>query len=59
MVLGESLEDAEGTTHRMAGLLPVATSYARRRLHPRGRPSASVTSARASSVPGGGVSSLA
>jgi cobyrinic acid a,c-diamide synthase len=25
MVLGESLEDAEGTTHRMAGLLPVAT----------------------------------
>ncbi|MGX7705068.1 cobyrinate a,c-diamide synthase [Methylobacterium sp. Gmos1] len=33
MVLGESLEDAEGTTHRMAGLLPVATSYARRRLH--------------------------
>ncbi|GJD62293.1 cobyrinic acid a,c-diamide synthase [Methylobacterium frigidaeris] len=33
MVLGESLEDEEGTTHRMAGLLPVATSYARRRLH--------------------------
>ncbi|TNC16264.1 cobyrinate a,c-diamide synthase [Methylobacterium terricola] len=33
MVLGESLEDADGTTHRMAGLLPVATSYARRRLH--------------------------
>ncbi|WP_288588699.1 cobyrinate a,c-diamide synthase, partial [uncultured Methylobacterium sp.] len=33
MVLGESLEDAEGATHRMAGLLPVATSYARRRLH--------------------------
>ena len=33
MVLGESLEDAEGTTHPMAGLLPVATSYARRRLH--------------------------
>ena len=33
MVLGETLEDAEGTTHAMAGLLPVATSYARRRLH--------------------------
>lgn len=33
MVLGESLEDAEGITHRMAGLLPVATSYAKRRLH--------------------------
>ncbi|MFH6782376.1 MULTISPECIES: cobyrinate a,c-diamide synthase [Methylobacterium] len=33
MVLGESLEDADGATHRMAGLLPVATSYARRRLH--------------------------
>ena len=33
MVLGESLEDAEGTTHRMAGLLPVATSYKVRKLH--------------------------
>ncbi|GJE25624.1 cobyrinate a,c-diamide synthase [Methylobacterium organophilum] len=33
MVLGESLEDAEGTLHPMAGLLPVATSYAKRRLH--------------------------
>ena len=33
MVLGERLEDADGTTHAMAGLLPVATSYARRRLH--------------------------
>ena len=33
MVLGESLEDADGITHPMAGLLPVATSYARRRLH--------------------------
>lgn len=33
MVLGESLEDAEGASHRMAGLLPVATSYAQRRLH--------------------------
>jgi cobyrinic acid a,c-diamide synthase len=33
MVLGETLEDADGTVHRMAGLLPVATSYARRKLH--------------------------
>jgi len=33
MVLGDALEDAEGTTHAMAGLLPVATSFARRRLH--------------------------
>lgn len=33
MVLGESLEDAEGVTHAMAGLLTVATSYRTRRLH--------------------------
>ncbi|SDM86517.1 cobyrinic acid a,c-diamide synthase [Methylobacterium phyllostachyos] len=33
MVLGDTLEDAEGTTHAMAGLLPVATSYRRRKLH--------------------------
>lgn len=33
MVLGETLTDADGATHRMAGLLPVATSFARRRLH--------------------------
>lgn len=33
MVLGESLEDADGVVHPMAGLLPVATSYRRRRLH--------------------------
>ncbi|MCJ2071610.1 cobyrinate a,c-diamide synthase [Methylobacterium sp. J-030] len=33
MVLGHSLEDAEGITHAMAGLLPVATSYRRRKLH--------------------------
>ncbi|MER2264010.1 cobyrinate a,c-diamide synthase [Methylobacterium oxalidis] len=33
MVLGESLEDAAGQTHAMAGLLPVATSYKARRLH--------------------------
>jgi cobyrinic acid a,c-diamide synthase len=33
MVLGESLEDADGVTHRMAGLLSHATSFARRKLH--------------------------
>lgn len=33
MVLGRTLEDAEGRTHAMAGLLPVATSFARRRRH--------------------------
>ncbi|MCP1561508.1 UNVERIFIED_ORG: cobyrinic acid a,c-diamide synthase [Methylobacterium sp. SuP10 SLI 274] len=33
MVLGESLEDADGLTHPMCGLLPVATSYRRRKLH--------------------------
>lgn len=33
MVLGRTLEDAEGVSHRMAGCLPVATSFARRRLH--------------------------
>jgi cobyrinic acid a,c-diamide synthase len=33
MVLGQSLEDAEGATHAMAGLLPVRTSYHRRKLH--------------------------
>jgi cobyrinic acid a,c-diamide synthase len=33
MVLGETLEDEEGTTHRMTGLLGHATSFAHRRLH--------------------------
>ena len=33
MVLGQSLEDADGATHAMAGLLPVRTSYHRRKLH--------------------------
>ncbi len=33
MVLGQSLEEADGATHAMAGLLPVATSYRQRRLH--------------------------
>ncbi len=32
MVLGESLVDAQGETHEMAGLLPVATTFAERRL---------------------------
>ena len=33
MVLGTSITDARGRQHRMAGLLPVATSFAERRLH--------------------------
>lgn len=33
MVLGQSLEDGGGVTHPMSGLLPVATSYKRRKLH--------------------------
>lgn len=33
MVLGESLTSADGTVHPMAGLLPVSTSYARRKMH--------------------------
>jgi len=33
MALGEVLEDAQGAAHAMAGLLPVRTSFARRRLH--------------------------
>lgn len=33
MVLGRTLEDEHGRVHPMAGLLPVATSYARRKLH--------------------------
>lgn len=32
MVLGEGLIDAKGSTHAMAGLLPLATSFAERRL---------------------------
>jgi cobyrinic acid a,c-diamide synthase len=32
MVLGTALEDADGRTHAMAGLLSHATSFARRRL---------------------------
>jgi cobyrinic acid a,c-diamide synthase len=33
MVLGELLTDADGRTHAMAGLLPLTTSFAERRLH--------------------------
>src|SRR3954469_18653279 len=33
MTLGLTLEDEHGRVHAMAGLLPVATSYARRKLH--------------------------
>ena len=33
MVLGTALEDADGASHAMAGLLGVSTSFARRRLH--------------------------
>jgi len=33
MVLGETLTDADGIVHPMAGLLPVATSFARPKLH--------------------------
>lgn len=33
MVLGESLTDAAGAPHAMAGLLPLSTSFASRKLH--------------------------
>ncbi|MDX8353445.1 cobyrinate a,c-diamide synthase [Cognatiyoonia sp. IB215182] len=33
MVLGETLTDADGTLHQMAGLLPLETSFAARKLH--------------------------
>jgi cobyrinic acid a,c-diamide synthase len=33
MVLGEGLIDGDGAAHAMAGLLPVETSFAERRLH--------------------------
>ena len=33
MVLGESLTDASGLQHAMAGLLPLSTSFASRKLH--------------------------
>ena len=33
MVLGEALVDANGTRHRMAGLLGLVTSYEKRRMH--------------------------
>ncbi|MBR9972596.1 cobyrinate a,c-diamide synthase [Magnetospirillum sulfuroxidans] len=33
MCLGESLQDADGVVHPMAGLLPLQTSFAKRKLH--------------------------
>ncbi len=33
MLLGEALFDADGTCHQMAGLLPLETSFAKRKLH--------------------------
>ena len=33
MVLGDAIIDAEGETHAMAGLLPLTTSFATRKLH--------------------------
>jgi cobyrinic acid a,c-diamide synthase len=33
MALGDALVDAEGESHTLAGLLPLATSFAERRLH--------------------------
>nr|WP_312968216.1 cobyrinate a,c-diamide synthase [Brucella intermedia] len=33
MVLGESLQDEEGVAHPMLGLLPLETSFAKRKLH--------------------------
>ena len=33
MTLGDTLTDADGVTHQMAGLLPLATSFAARKLH--------------------------
>lgn len=33
MVLGRTMEDGSGHSHEMAGLLPVETSYAKRKLH--------------------------
>ncbi|HEX3884150.1 MAG TPA: cobyrinate a,c-diamide synthase [Stellaceae bacterium] len=33
MVLGEALEDLQGITYEMAGVLPLTTSFAERRLH--------------------------
>ncbi|MGE5271390.1 MAG: hypothetical protein ACM3JG_17150, partial [Thiohalocapsa sp.] len=33
MALGDTLTDADGVVHPMAGLLPLATSFAERRLH--------------------------
>lgn len=33
MTLGETLTDGDGIIHKMAGLLPLQTSFAKRKLH--------------------------
>ena len=33
MVLGETLVDADGATHRMAGLLGASSNFAKRKMH--------------------------
>jgi cobyrinic acid a,c-diamide synthase len=33
MMLGETLTDGDGVIHKMAGLLPLQTSFAKRKLH--------------------------
>ncbi|MBL4615561.1 MAG: cobyrinic acid a,c-diamide synthase, partial [Magnetovibrio sp.] len=33
MVLGRGMQDADGTTHAMTGLLPLGTSFEKRKLH--------------------------
>lgn len=33
MVLGRGMQDADGTTHAMAGLLPLGTTFEKRKLH--------------------------
>ncbi len=33
MILGDAIIDANGTSHKMAGLLPVTTNFAQRKLH--------------------------
>ena len=33
MVLGDAIQDADGVSHEMAGLLPIETSFAHRKLH--------------------------
>ena len=51
MVLGRALEDADGVTHPMAGLLGHVTSYARRQDEPRLPPGAAARRLRRSAGP--------